>query len=30
MAKASIPIQTVRGQRVIIDTDLARLYDVET
>ena len=30
MPEASIPIQTVRGQRVIIDTDLARLYDVET
>ena len=30
MTRPSIPIQTVRGQRVIIDTDLARLYDVET
>lgn len=30
MPKAAIPIQTVRGQRVIIDADLARLYGVKT
>lgn len=30
MARASVPIWTVRGKRVIIDTELARLYDVET
>ena len=30
MPKAPVPILTVRGQRVIIDADLARLYGVET
>ena len=30
MPKALIPIRIIRGQRVIIDTDLARLYGVET
>lgn len=30
MPKAPIPIQTIRGQRVIIDSNLARLYGVKT
>ncbi len=30
MPEAAVPIRLIRGQRVILDADLARLYGVET
>ena len=30
MPEAAVPIRIVRGQRVILDNDLARLYGVRT